>query len=355
MPRLTVISRRPASITGLLAGLLGESHRTIESREDLPGALDALRESPPPEVVVLDAVTVPLPSPRKRRALRSALGETPLVTIVPGDHPGVIRRFSFPFSQGLLFDPFDLDQIQATFAAVTQSLTSPARADTESLDALAIFLRGVSNEVLNPLTSISGIVQVLLHEEDKGSEKARRFEMLLQSVERIQNTLRELELFVRGRKPQRQVLRLDDLLGELQKNLRGETPPVELGLKLLATSAAILGDRTQLLVALGHLARFAAGTRALVEVELRRGGQNELVVLLNGLEPVSLPERPERMFFPYHHVPGDSGPGNLQLAAAYGIVRSHRGRLELRKGDGGEARFSLKFPLGPPLNSAGSV
>jgi signal transduction histidine kinase len=348
MPKVKVISRRSAQLRGLLSGLVHLHENDTESVTSIAGFFRLLPVQA--DLVVLDLASFDPPHPEELlEPLRAALGSIPLVTVVSTDDPATLRRCSFPFSEALLFDPFDLAQAKAALEAV---LGPPASANpqADSLDALAIFLRGVSNEVLNPLTSISGVVQVLLHEEDKQSERAKRFETVLENVARIQNTLRELEHFVRGRKPQRQVLHLGPLLGELENHLADETPPLQLGLEAADTLEPIMGDRKQLEVALAHLVRFASGSGSPVKASLHQA-RGHCLLQIAGTAPVQLPSSPDRLFFPYHDVPGEKGPGNLQLAAAYGIVRAHQGSLSVRSGHEGEVLFSLKFPHGPKLNS----
>jgi signal transduction histidine kinase len=262
---------------------------------------------------------------------------------------------------GLLLDPFDLTQVQSTLTRLLDTGRAGPR-ETASLDALAIFLKGISHEVLNPLTSISGLLQLLRLEQSQlqpapetGSpeqERGKRYQTMLENVERIQGILHELEHFVRSRKPSRQVLDPRQLLQDVAKALQEGHPPTHFQV-VADGEGAVLGDAEQLKVALLHLVRYAAGTTSTSPVSARiASNETDVEIDLLGSTALPLPVEPSELFYPYHETPG--GPtGSLQLSAAFGILRGHQGSVQAETGPHGELRFLVRLPraserLAPP-------
>jgi hypothetical protein len=159
---------------------------------------------------------------------------------------------------GVLLDPFDLAETKSVIDRLLE--TAHARGgEQESIDQLAVFLKGLAHEILNPLTSISGILQVLTQEEGEPKERAGRYKTMLQSVERIQKVLRELEYFVRARKPQRRRVDPAKVARGVADRLRGADPPLTVTLDAPETAPTILADRQLALARTSAPAAVATG------------------------------------------------------------------------------------------------
>jgi len=130
-------------------------------------------------------------------------------------------------------------------------------------------------------------------------------------------------------------------------------PPLDVTLRGPALAPAILGDAEQLSIALRHLLRFATGSdgRGAVALELEVApGRVELAI--TGAAPIKLPPTPTDLLVPYQDVHGTGRSGSLELAAAYGIFRSHKGTLDVSGAPGGGVRFFAVLPLPPELGEA---
>jgi signal transduction histidine kinase len=128
--------------------------------------------------------------------------------------------------------------------------------------------------------------------------------------------------------------------------LRGADPPLTVTLDAPETATPILADPDQLALALRHLASFAAGRNQDGPVEIRvRPSPSRVEFEVSGIVAVPMGDRPEQLLVPYQDVHASGRSGNLELSAAHGIVRSHKGTLDVSVPAGGGIRFRVSLPL----------
>jgi nitrogen-specific signal transduction histidine kinase len=343
MRNALVVSQRGKLLKSLL-GVIGDPELDVEVRPDLVGALPELRRVQP-SLLVLDLATI---EPRERGLLPTLRSQSPrsaLLAVVPATAPELIREAMRAHVHGVLLDPFDLAETKAVIDRLLDSAHTRT-GEQESIDQLAVFLRGIAHEILNPLTSISGLLQVLTQEEGDSKERTGRYRTMLQSVERIQKVLRELEYFVRARKPQRRRLDPVKLVRGVADRLRQSDPPVAVKVDAPESAPPILADPEQLALALRHLGSFAAGKNrdGPVEIALRPSAER-LEIDVSGIVAVPMGDRPEQLLVPYQDVTASGRSGNLELSAAHGIVRSHKGTLDVSVPSTGGIRFRVALPL----------
>src|SRR5262249_2163450 len=296
MRNALVVSQRGKLLKSLL-GVIGDPELEVEVRPDLVSALPELRRSQP-ALMILDLATIDARERGLLPTLRSQSPRTALLAVVPAVVPELIREAMRAHVHGVLLDPFDLAETKAVIDRLLE--TTQARAGgQESIDQLAVFLKGLAHEILNPLTSISGLLQVLTQEEGDAKERAGRYRTMLQSVERIQKVLRELEYFVRSRKPRRRRLDPAKLVRGVADRLRQSEPRLAVTLDAPDTAPAILADPEQIGLALRHLAVFAAGKNGDGPVELRLKPLPDRVEIdVAGIVAVPMGDRPEQLLVP---------------------------------------------------------
>jgi signal transduction histidine kinase len=220
----------------------------------------------------------------------------------------------------------------------------------EKMAAFGLLAAGIAHEVGNPLTSISGMVQMLQMRESDDYTR-NKLELVSGQLKRIQTTLRELIEFSRPADTGRGRASLASILDEAlniakyYKRTRGRIatpaipphlPPVEgvrdqlvqvfLNLVLNAIDAAGPDGRVELAVSLDGGA---------VEVSVRDNGQ--------GIAPEQLP----RMFQPYFTTK-KHGTG-LGLFVTQRLVQDHGGAVSFESLPGEGTTFRVRLPLAQPV------
>jgi DNA-binding NarL/FixJ family response regulator len=149
-----------------LLSVIGDPELEVEVRSDLLSAMAEMRRASP-ALLVLDLATI---DPRERGLLPSLRAQCPrsaLLAVVPSAVPELIREAMRAHVHGVLLDPFDLAETKSVIDRLLE--TAHARGgEQESIDQLAVFLKGLAHEILNPLTSIRAL-QVLTQEGRPGA------------------------------------------------------------------------------------------------------------------------------------------------------------------------------------------
>ena len=238
-------------------------------------------------------------------------------------------------------------------AAEQLAMRTAAQQEAERLrDQWQGFVRYVSHELRNPLTTISGNLE-LLELTDEAQRKARH----LQSVHlasdrlvRLANDVLDFASLEQGRIAlRRQPLRLDEVAAACVAELGSQAAPGQTLTVEGEVEVRALADRDRLLQVLGNLVlnafKYAEGAPVTIRVRRAAHGAQLLVSDTGPGIPEAL--RPE-LFAPFSRAENTRRTGNgLGLAIARNLMRSMGGDLELIEGPGPGAQFLLTLPLEP--------
>lgn len=222
------------------------------------------------------------------------------------------------------------------------------------LSALGELVAGVAHELNNPLTVILGTVEVL--SEDAPESLRPRLQFMQGSVDRARRTVQSLLTFARRAPIERQRVDLPDLLEKVlaitgpelrlfhvtvQKTVEPELP-------------AVWADAAQLQQVLLNLVTNAKQALAAVDGErrlsitLRRGGTDQVQMVVEDTGPGIPADLLPRVFDPFVSTKGAHGTG-LGLSISYGIVREHGGQISVESAAPHGARFVIDLPVGAPV------
>ncbi|MBI4878938.1 MAG: hypothetical protein HY812_04655 [Planctomycetes bacterium] len=373
MSRLLVLGQRGSLLPAMIAALHpGDEVVQLDAADPL-GSLSGQEE---PALLLLDLAgdvslacaliaTVCRRHPRCRVVAVYAAGERDKA-----------RRALLAGADALLPEPFTLAEFSALLGRRRAAAGEPGGQDGASaapahkaagaeaegaptagiadIDALSLFVRGLAHEINNPLTTIRGFLQLLLHEhegEPAQGEAAEAYRIMESESGRIAEVIQELEFFSGTRRPARTLIDLPRLVGEALKSvgLNDVRPALQAGARRL------LADREQLSLALrhmfGYLASSAAETPPDIRVEIRRD-TDRVVIAAAAKCAGAQPETPEQLLIPlYAGRRGDPGQ-RRSLACVFGIARAHGGSLQVGRRGEDVLLLRLALPAGDAAQPA---
>ncbi|MEW6746367.1 MAG: ATP-binding protein [Planctomycetota bacterium] len=351
MARVILFSRRGALLKGLCQGALSEG-TVVEVCSDLTAVVTS---APSDEscLVVVDAASSPAQAPGTVELIKSHYPDWRVLLIVRAEQRTLAAEAIVQGAEAYIVDPFALEEFATIARRLLGEVTeSHARASAHRLEILTIFLRGLAHEILNPLTTVSGILQLLMHpgpEEETPAERQKKYTIMADAVDRIGKILKELEYFIRVRRPERGLVSLRELIAEAVGRLCQEMALENVPWEIPKSLPRLLVDRDQMVFALMNLLRYtlatSGGAEAVrIEVELRDLEQVAIRIRGRG-EPV-WPEDMDRVFVPFYSRGGHDFGEGLSLSAAYGIVRSHHGSVRVELLGEGTFQFVVLLATG---------
>jgi PAS domain S-box-containing protein len=227
-----------------------------------------------------------------------------------------------------------------------------AARQADKLAALGTLSAGIAHEINNPIGIISSRVEVMMLEaEEDGlpAEIRKDLEVILRHARRVATITQGLLSFARQSSAGRGPVSLNRVAEEIVALARKDMhrARVEVTLKLDATAPTIVADANaigQVLLNLVTNARSAMPEGGEITIETSHLPAARTVRLSVrdtgcGIPPETLP----KIFDPFFTTKTE-GTG-LGLSISHGIVRDHRGTLEVRSEVGKGSTFTLTLPI----------
>ena len=262
--------------------------------------------------------------------------------------------------------PYLIDQLEENLHQLAQShkelsATQQQLIQSEKMASVGQLAAGVAHEVNNPLGTILLYSHMLL--EKLGNKDARReeLEIIAKEATRCRDIVRGLLDFARQRKLQIENIDLNKIVSEVL-TLASKQPSfqkVEI-IKTLEPSLPLMsGDPVQLKEVFLNIVSNAGeampeGGKMMVSSRFNTGGGNvEVVIRDTGL---GIPaENLNKIFMPFFTTKKIGQGTGLGLAIAYGIVKMHRGSIDVESKPKEGTTFVVKLPLANPVKSGGEV
>lgn len=313
-------------------------------------------EAPAPGFLLLELATLrggPTDAAERIREHRARDAALPILVVYDeADRERAVATL-IDGADAILPQPFHLD----AFAALVQRLAArPAAAPVDAApssngrhggdEALAELVRRVAHEVNNPLTTIRGLLQLLLHDPDPEpprEETRDTYQTMERETRRISEVVDELEYFAGVRRPARTMVDLGELTRDALAEFGLQTPP-----RLRDASLRMLADREQVRFALRHqigfLTRVCGPGPADLSVKLLR--LPDLAVTRVRGRVRAAPDL-EKCLLPLIGDAHEAGEGRWSLAGAHGIARAHGGRVAVEQRKDGRLEVRLELPIPP--------
>ena len=230
---------------------------------------------------------------------------------------------------------------------------------SEKLAAVGQLVSGVAHELNNPLTSIAGLSELLLEQQELGTKDRGHLRVIHEQADRAGRIVRNLLTFARKGPGEQAAVDLNDVIQRtlllMSYDLKLKDVTIE---KNLAPLPPVLGDRHALQQVVINLLNNAAQAVAENPPERPR------VILLStwvddrvrmrvadsgsGIADAVLPH----LFTPFFTTKEPGQGTGLGLSITYSIVEAHGGRITVERPAEGGAAFLVDLPPAPLATDA---
>ena len=272
------------------------------------------------------------------------------------------RRDGSLYTEEMTITPVPDEHGEVThFIAVKQDVTARRQAEdalrrTERLVEMGTLLAGVAHELNNPLAVVLGQAQLLRHAAGDGP-LATRADKIRQAAERCARIVRNFLALARQRPPERQEVRLDQVVREAVELLAYplRVGDIEVTLSLADELPPLWADPQQLhqvvvnLVTNAYTAmQEASPPRRLTLATRYDPGPPRLTLEVADTGPGIPPGVQQRIFEPFFTTKSVGQGTGLGLSLCQGIVETHGGSIRVESRPGHGTRFVVELPVTPP-------
>ena len=228
-----------------------------------------------------------------------------------------------------------------------RQLSALAEGEGRQMDALAKFALGIAHEINNPLTTISGWLQMLIADKADDKQLSDLLKSMKEESDRVAEVVTQLLTFAQQGPPRTDPVNMGRLLRELGRaqSARLKSDGIQLDMRIEPHLPPVSGDTGQLRRACDSiLAESRAGLDSKGKIEVRcrpRDEGIEIVFLDNGR--VIPKAKLAHIFEPFRYGRQEDGRG-VGLCLAHGIVRSHGGTIEAESEEPTGTRFTVWLP-----------
>ena len=262
--------------------------------------------------------------------------------------------------------PYLIDQLEENLHQLAQSHKELSEAQqqlmqSEKMASVGQLAAGVAHEVNNPLGTILLYSHMLLEKRGNKDSSREELEIIAKEATRCRDIVRGLLDFARQRKLQIENIDLNKILIEIL-SLASKQPSfqkVEI-IKALDSSLPLMsGDPVQLKEVFLNIVSNAGeampdGGKVTVFSRFNNGGGNIEVTIRDtgfGIPPENL----NKIFMPFFTTKKIGQGTGLGLAIAYGIVKMHRGSIDVESKQKEGTTFVVKLPVVNPVKSGGEI
>jgi two-component system NtrC family sensor kinase len=227
----------------------------------------------------------------------------------------------------------------------------------EKLASMGQLAAGVAHQLNNPLGTILLFSDIVLQEMPEGTQGREDVQMIAQEARRAKEIVTALLNFARQQKVWAQATGVDAMLHELIERARQQPAftRIEIVEHIAPDLPEIEADPAQLPNVFVNLMENAAdampeGGTLTIQVDLSPDRQS-LVVQVKDTGCGISPENIKQLFSPFFTTkPFGQGTG-LGLSIAYGIVKMHRGTIQVKSHVGRGTTFTITLPVHLPNTS----
>jgi two-component system NtrC family sensor kinase len=223
---------------------------------------------------------------------------------------------------------------------------------TDRLASIGEMAAGVAHELNNPLTSIVGLSQILVMNEDLSSQYKEDVKDIHQEAQRAAAIVRNLLTFSRKHSPTKESTQINAVLLDVLK-LRGyehKVSNIEVRTELDDELPEVMADYYQMqqlflnIILNAESAMLESHNRGKLTITSGKT-DTDIRIMVTDDGPGIPPENLTRVFDPFFTTkPAGKGTG-LGLSICYGIVSEHKGKISAQSKLGDGATFIVELPI----------
>lgn len=217
----------------------------------------------------------------------------------------------------------------------------------KSIEHLAL---RIAHEINNPLTTISGQLQLRLSGMDSSNPDYHVYETLEEETQRIAETVRSLVTFAQAREPDKEVVNLNDILKEVIYSFKDTEREREIQVveSLEKDLPMIMADKEQITLVCRNIidnSRMAINGGGGLEIATKKGMNNHVNVAFYDSGRGIPPDVIEQIFDPFFVVNDEERGMGLGLCISRDIIKRHGGSLTVKSQKGKGTIFQLALPV----------
>jgi PAS domain S-box-containing protein len=257
------------------------------------------------------------------------------------------------------------------FVSVARDVTHEVELEAQlrqaqKMEAIGTLAGGIAHDFNNMLSPILGYAELALSEVDQESELWYSLNEIFNAGKRASGLVKQILAFSRRSEQERKLVQLDAIIQEAMQLLRGSLPStITINLDLMQCPP-VIADPTQM-----HQVMMNLGTNAyhamregggILTVRLRAthvapespllsadlpAGTYVLMTIADTGQGMS-EETMERIFEPYFTTKRVGEGTGLGLATVHGIVKGHKGHIQVESRPGHGTEFNVYLPVATP-------
>jgi iron only hydrogenase large subunit-like protein/nitrogen-specific signal transduction histidine kinase len=246
------------------------------------------------------------------------------------------------FAENEMCLPFTIEKLHESIENLNVSNDKLATArqalkQSEKLAHMGQLSAGIAHELNNPLGVVIMYANILLEEHNQNTEMKEDLELIVKQAERCKNIVGDLLNFARKNQVRYNDVNLVDLLkSSLESVIIPDNVKTSLHTRISDPIAEI--DEEQMMQVLTNLNRNAfeampnGGELVLSLIE----SKNEIIIRVKDSGTGIPKENMEKLFTPFYTTKGIGKGTGLGLATTYGVVKMHKGKIEVESNDNPE-------------------
>ena len=238
------------------------------------------------------------------------------------------------------------------YAVSQSSANKKSLYDLETLveDYEGIFSKSIAHEINNPLTTISGQLQLRLSGMDSSHPDYHVYETLEEETQRIAETVRSLVTFAQAREPAKEIVNLNNILTDVIYSFKDTEREREIQVveSLDNDLPMIMADKEQIALVCRNIidnSRMAINGRGGLKIATKKGMNNSVNIAFYDSGKGIPPDVIERIFDPFFVVNDEERGMGLGLCISRDIIKRHGGSLTVKSQKGKGTIFQLSLPV----------